>query len=143
MNKDKYLKYKRKYLKLKEFILRGGNTAPGFYNQKQMSPASRRGEEKDSQENAEKQNDDALKKLVPYKHHQNNSNGPHVSAAISTNPKDIEEARLKLITREREEKEAIGKANEWNQKSLIDKAAYVIGKAVGAVVRAITPTGRR
>jgi hypothetical protein len=141
MNKDKYLKYKRKYLKLKEFILSGGNTAPGFNSLEQMSPESRTAEKKDSLKIANKRSDNAVKKLESPTHHQNNSHGPHVSTAISTNPKDIAQFEQQKKIREREEKDNEAEQKKWNE-SFLGKTVGVFRSAVGAVVRALTPTRR-
>lgn len=51
MNRDKYLKYKRKYLELKESLLKGGSSNYAF---NQMSLASQRVETDGSIKNAEK-----------------------------------------------------------------------------------------
>ena len=152
MNRDKYLKYKRKYLELKESLLKGGSSSNYAFNQ--MSLASQRVEIKSSKQNAEKQSDLASKQLILSQQKQQQhtiSHGPYItpSNSISTKAEDRKAAEDKILrdAQAAKEKKAEDRkaAEEKNAKQKAWDNASIFGKAyivVDSVVRTISPFRR-
>jgi hypothetical protein len=158
MNRDKYLKYKRKYLELKESLLKGG-----FFGLKSMSPESQILEKKSNRKNAEKQSEQASKQLILSQQKQQQHtiyHGPYITPSDSVLRKDRKAAEDQILryaqaTKEKKAedrkaaedqilrdaqtaKEKKAKQKAWDDASIFGKA-YIV---VDSFVRTISPIRR-
>ena len=144
MNRDKYLKYKRKYLELKESLLKGGSSSSSNYAFNQMSLASQRVETEGSIKNAEKRSDLAALKESMSQQHTNSpgpqliKHGPDVTAIIIKNSEELAKHNKKILRDAQAAKEKKAKQKAWDDASIFGKT-YIV---VDSFVRTISPFRR-